>query len=150
MTTRLSTYVTVAEFEFSIKAIRNGWKNKMGAIETARARELAVNVLDVIRAHYDAGINISSGYRSKVVNDDVGSHDGSQHRKGEAADFTITGVSNQQVFDDIRHGRIKGLQYDQLIFEGGWIHISYHRERLRRENLIATFTKKGVTYRKAA
>jgi hypothetical protein len=65
---------------------------------------------------------ITSAYRSKAVNDAVGSSDRSQHRLGCAADIRVPGMTPDAV---VRAVRASGLAYDQLIKEfDSWTHIS--------------------------
>ncbi len=65
---------------------------------------------------------INSAYRSKAVNDAVGSKDTSQHRLGCAADIRVPGMSPDAV---VRAVMASGLAYDQLIREfDSWTHIS--------------------------
>ena len=65
---------------------------------------------------------INSAYRSKAVNDAVGSSDKSQHRLGCAADIRVPGMSPDAV---VRAVMASGLAYDQLIKEfDSWTHIS--------------------------
>jgi hypothetical protein len=65
---------------------------------------------------------INSAYRSKAVNDAVGSKDTSQHRLGCAADVRVPGMTPDAV---VRAVRASGLAYDQLICEMDiWTHIS--------------------------
>lgn len=65
---------------------------------------------------------INSAYRSKAVNDAVGSKDTSQHRLGCAADIRVPGMSPDAV---VRAVMASGLAYDQLIKEfDSWTHIS--------------------------
>ena len=71
---------------------------------------------------------INSAYRSKAVNNAVGSKDTSQHRLGTAADIRVPGMAPDAV---VRAVMASGLAYDQLIREfsdpkkgGGWTHIS--------------------------
>jgi hypothetical protein len=73
-------------------------------------------------------IMINSAFRSKQVNDAVGSKDSSQHRKGCAADLRVPGVTPDEV---VRAVIAAGLPFDQIIREfsdpvkgGGWTHIS--------------------------
>ena len=67
-------------------------------------------------------IMISSGFRSKAVNDAVGSKDTSQHRLGCAADFRVPGMTTDAV---CRVLIASGLPYDQIIREfDSWVHIS--------------------------
>ena len=67
-------------------------------------------------------IMITSAYRSKAVNDAVGSKDTSQHRTGCAADFRVPGMTPREVVDACVKG---GLPFDQIILEfDAWTHIS--------------------------
>jgi len=67
-------------------------------------------------------IMINSAFRSKAVNDAVGSKDTSQHRVGCAADIRVPGLTPDQVVQAIKNSPI---QFDQLIREfDSWTHIS--------------------------
>jgi putative chitinase len=67
-------------------------------------------------------IMVNSAFRSKAVNDAVGSKDTSQHRVGCAADIRVPGLTPDQVVKAIIGSQI---QYDQIIREfDSWTHIS--------------------------
>tara|TARA_R110000868_G_scaffold33454_2_gene121435 strand:+ start:466 stop:888 length:423 start_codon:yes stop_codon:yes gene_type:complete len=67
-------------------------------------------------------IMVNSAFRSKAVNDAVGSKDTSQHRVGCAADLRVPGMTPDQV---VRTIIASGLPYDQVIREfDRWTHIS--------------------------
>ena len=67
-------------------------------------------------------IMINSAFRSKQVNDSVGSKDTSQHRTGCAADFKVPGMTPDAV---VRAIMAAGLPFDQIIREfDAWTHIS--------------------------
>jgi hypothetical protein len=67
-------------------------------------------------------IMINSGFRSKAVNDAVGSKDSSQHRVGCAADIRVPGLTPDQVVKAIIGSPIA---FDQIIREfDSWTHIS--------------------------
>jgi len=67
-------------------------------------------------------IMINSGFRSKEVNDSVGSKDTSQHRIGCAADIRVPGMTPNEVVQTLIDS---GLPYDQIIREfDAWTHIS--------------------------
>ena len=67
-------------------------------------------------------IMVTSAYRSKAVNDAVGSKDTSQHRLGCAADFRVPGMTPDEV---VRKITLSGLPYDQVIREfDRWTHVS--------------------------
>lgn len=67
-------------------------------------------------------IMVNSAFRSKAVNDAVGSSDKSQHRLGCAADLRVPGMTPDQV---VRAVMTSGLEYDQIIREfDSWTHLS--------------------------
>ena len=67
-------------------------------------------------------IMVNSAFRSKAVNDAVGSKDTSQHRLGCAADIRVPGMTPNDV---VRAVMASGLAYDQVIREfDRWTHLS--------------------------
>jgi hypothetical protein len=67
-------------------------------------------------------IMVNSAFRSKKVNDAVGSKDTSQHRLGCAADFRVPGMTPDQVVRAVMSSK---LPFDQVIREfDSWTHIS--------------------------
>jgi zinc D-Ala-D-Ala carboxypeptidase len=67
-------------------------------------------------------IMVNSAFRSKAVNDAVGSKDTSQHRVGCAADIRVPGLTPDQVVKAIIGSPIA---FDQIIREfDSWTHIS--------------------------
>jgi putative chitinase len=82
-------------------------------------------------------VMINSAFRSKAVNDAVGSKDTSQHRIGCAADLRIPGMTPDEV---VKAVIASGIGYDQVIREfDRWTHISVPNEPTgtpRRQALI--------------
>lgn len=82
-------------------------------------------------------VMVNSAFRSKAVNDAVGSKDTSQHRIGCAADLRIPGMTPDEVVKSIISS---GIAYDQIIREfDRWTHISVPNEPMgtpRRQALI--------------
>lgn len=67
-------------------------------------------------------IMVNSAFRSKAVNDAVGSKDTSQHRVGCAADLRVPGMTPDEV---VKAVIASDLGYDQVIREfDRWTHIS--------------------------
>jgi zinc D-Ala-D-Ala carboxypeptidase len=67
-------------------------------------------------------IMVNSAFRSKAVNDAVGSKDTSQHRVGCAADIRVPNMTPDQV---VRAIIASDLLYDQVIREfDRWTHVS--------------------------
>lgn len=67
-------------------------------------------------------VMVNSAFRSKAVNDAVGSKDTSQHRVGCAADLRVPGMTPDDV---VKAVIASGIGYDQVIREfDRWTHIS--------------------------
>ena len=96
--------------------------NTPNAAEIANLTRLA-QFLELGKAKLDGKpIMVNSAFRSKQVNDAVGSKDTSQHRLGCAADIRVPGMTPDQV---VRAIMSHGLYYDQIIREfDSWTHIS--------------------------
>lgn len=96
--------------------------------------------LEDVRALLDGKpIIVNSGYRSKKVNDAVGSKDTSQHREGLAADFTCPSYGS--VFEIMKRIEGSDMVFDQLIMEfynpatgAGWVHLGIG-SKMRRQIL---------------
>ena len=97
---------------------------------------LVDRVLDPLRERYGKPIRVTSGYRSKLVNERVGGAPTSQHTKGEAVDFVCEDMKT--AFEIIR----KHLPFDQLIWERGddrqpqWIHVSFKKAGKNRGEVL--------------
>ena len=96
--------------------------NTPNAAETANLTRLA-QFLELVKAKLDGKpIMVNSAFRSKQVNDSVGSKDTSQHRLGCAADIRVPGMTPDAV---VRAIMGHGLYFDQIIREfDAWTHIS--------------------------
>ena len=96
--------------------------NTPNEAETANLQRLA-EFLEQVKAALDGKpIMINSGFRSKQVNDSVGSKDTSQHRIGCAADIRVPGMTADTVVCTLIAAK---LPYDQIIREfDSWTHIS--------------------------
>ena len=90
--------------------------------ETANLQRLAAFLEQVKTVLGGKPIMVNSAFRSKQVNDAVGSKDTSQHRIGCAADIRVPGMTPDEVVKTIM---ASGLGYDQIIREfNSWTHIS--------------------------
>ena len=117
----ITPHFTLEELTTSETAERNGWDNTPGEAEMANLKRLA-NLLEQVRALVNKPVMVNSAYRSKKVNDAVGSKDTSQHRLGCAADIRVPGMTPDQV---CRAVIASGIAYDQIIREfDRWTHIS--------------------------
>jgi len=76
---------------------------------------------------------ISSGYRCKELNEHpkIKGAKNSQHRLGQAIDFTVKGMTIKQIIDFVNKS---GIEYDQLINEyNKWVHISFVKGKNRKQ-----------------
>lgn len=84
--------------------------------------------LEEVRELLCYSIHVTSCFRSKKVNDAVGSKDTSKHREGLAADFKCPSFGSPlKIVHEIADS---GIDFDQLILEfynpetgGGWVHL---------------------------
>lgn len=130
----LSKNFTLAELTVSQEAARSGLKNIPTTEQIAALRLLCENVLQPLRDRVKKPIVVSSGFRSVTLNRRIGGSATSQHCKGQAADFSIPGMS---IADTVALIRKMGLPADQVIDEfGAWVHVSYG-PRHRKEFLKA-------------
>ena len=90
--------------------------------ETENLKRLAAFLEEVKTVLGGKPVMINSAFRSKAVNDAVGSKDTSQHRLGCAADIRVPGMTPDEVVKTVIASKIG---YDQVIREfDRWTHIS--------------------------
>jgi putative chitinase len=117
--------------------------NTPNEAELANLRRLAEFLEELKTLLFGQPIIVNSAFRSKAVNDAVGSKDTSQHRVGCAADIRVPGMSPDQV---VRAILGSGLGYDQVIREfDRWTHISIPNEEARSPRKQALIIDKTGT-----
>ena len=148
---KLSAHLDLAEVTRSDSAKRNGISNMPTPEHIENFKLLAEKVFEPIREHFGVPIRISSGYRSKELNDKTkGASKTSDHCFGRAIDIDNDGTSitNKQIFNFIKDN----LKYKQLIFEFGtdenpaWVHVSYDPNNLKNETLKAVKVNNVTKY----
>lgn len=125
-------YFTLKELTRSSTAEAKKLDNTPDKTAEANLTKLVDNVLDPLREMYGKPIIVTSGYRSKVVNNSVNGATSSQHTLGEAADISVgSKEENKKLFNLIKDN----LPFDQLIneYDYSWVHVSYREGRLRKE-----------------
>lgn len=96
--------------------------NTPNETEKANLQRLAEFLEQVKSALGGKPVMVNSAFRSKAVNDAVGSKDTSQHRVGCAADIRVPGMTPDAV---VRAIIAANLPFDQIIREfDAWTHIS--------------------------
>lgn len=140
---KLSNNFSLEELTASQTALREGIPNTPDKNDLAALTALVENLLQPLRDKLGKGIRITSGYRSPLLNRTIGSTaKASQHMKGEAADIVVSGMTSYDLTQFIIDS---GLEFDQLIYEGTWVHISYSTKHNRKQVLTAIFDN-GVRY----
>jgi hypothetical protein len=115
----LSEHFTLEELTFTD---HREFDNTPNATERANLVRLAGFLERVKTALGGKPVMVNSAFRSKQVNDAVGSKDTSQHRLGCAADIRVPSLTPDQVVKAIMAAK---LPFDQLIREfDRWTHIS--------------------------
>lgn len=127
-------YFTLKELTRSSTAEAKKLDNTPDETAEANLTKLVDNVLDPLREMYGKPIIVTSGYRSKAVNNSVNGATSSQHTLGEAADISVgSKEENKKLFNLIKDN----LPFDQLIneYDYSWVHVSYREGRLRKQIL---------------
>lgn len=143
MSLQLSPHFTLAEAIASNTAIRLSIDNTPSSTVIANMTKSALQ-LEKVRTLLAAPIVVSSWFRCLLLNRAIGSGDSSAHRQGWAIDFTCQAFGTpKQVADAIIKS---GIKFDQLIWEGSWVHISF-APTMRGQILTAVFRAgKRTTY----
>ena len=136
---KLSKYFSWAEAVSSKRADELGIVN-LPKVDCTKNIIEAASRLDEVRELLNSPIIVSSWYRCEKLNAAVGGAKTSAHISGWAVDFTAKGISNYDVACMIRDSNIN---FDQLILEPSWVHISFD-PKMRRDCL--TLKKKGSPY----
>lgn len=140
----LTQHFSLAELIDSQIAARRGIDNTPGAAIVANLRRVA-ETLELVRGLVSRPVTVSSGYRSPALNIAAGGSRSSAHLKGLAADINVTGIAARDLAKTIAKSSIA---FDQLIYEGTWVHVGLSEGAPRREVLTAWFKPGGVTYTK--
>jgi hypothetical protein len=111
---------------------------------------LCLYILEPVRLFYGKPVVISSGFRGKTLNAKIGGVANSQHCSGQAADFTVKGIPNEDIIKDINNGKLS-IYFGQCIHETingkDWIHISLgYPYRLDKPNMQMLKTSDGKNY----
>ena len=135
---QLSKNFCLSEFTRSDTAKRLGINNDNVDMEVVlNLAFLCHMVLQPLRDRFGP-ITISSGFRTKALNQAVGGAPNSQHLTGEAADIYLpTKAKGEEYYEFMKPLPV----FDQLIWErsGGtyWIHVSIKRPGTNRKQILS-------------
>lgn len=121
---------SINELCYSDTAKKYGIKNIPSISECDNLLNLIFYVLQPLRDKLGKPVIINSGYRCKALNYKVGGVANSQHLTGQAADIRVNGCTPSRLIDFIK---TSDIEYDQLINEGSWVHISYNKNHNRKQ-----------------
>lgn len=142
---KLTPNFFLSELTVSDYADRNGIDNSPPAIIVPNLFKVA-SMLEKVRAALgNKVISVSSGYRSPALNAAIGGSATSEHSVGMAADFNCRSFGTPL---QVCHAIVKaGIPFGQLIYEGGWVHMSAPDGKNDGQLLTAVFTPgKPTTY----
>ena len=146
---QFTPHFELREFVISQTARDHGLDNTPPAEAVENLRALCVHTLEPLREALGLPIIITSGYRSKALNDRITHHSStSQHMNGEAADFYVGWNSPKEKAPLRRELLIKAFRqiitddsivFDQCIIYPSFIHVSYVRNGKNRSKLTRGF-----------
>ncbi|RZI62319.1 MAG: DUF882 domain-containing protein [Rubrivivax sp.] len=143
----LGQYFRLSEFLRSDTAIRKGIDNMPGPDAMRNIETVLAPGMARVRNLLQCPILVTSGYRSPEVNRAIGSASTSQHTLGLAADFTSPDYGTPRKIAQRLMEMGPSIRFDQLIWEGTWVHISFVAAAPRGQVLTANFARDGrVTY----
>jgi len=152
---QLSEHLTLAEATKSQTATRLGIDNSPTIAHLESLRSVAKNIFEPIRNHFGVPIAVTSGYRSKALNDAIRGSRRSQHCHGQALDIdadVFGRITNGEIFHYIK----SNLDFDQLIWEFGdephdtnanpdWVHVSFVNDGFNRGEILTAYRENGRT-----
>lgn len=131
MNKNISPHFTIDEISHSDYAVLHKIDNTMPDIYFSNAQNLARYVLEPIRQFFGKPFSPESWYRSERVNNGVGGSKTSDHMIAAAADIVVPKVSLMALAEYIRDN----LDFDQVILEPSWVHVSYRKDANRKQVL---------------
>jgi hypothetical protein len=138
---QLTKNFSLEELTASSTALRLGIDNAPSAEIVGNLLVTAVGLENARVILGEMPLHIDSGYRCPALNAAVGGAKDSAHMTGFAADV----VCAFEPIVVIRKLLLGSLEFDQLIQEGAWTHMSF-APTMRKQVLTAHFGPGGTTY----
>ena len=145
---RVGAHFWLSEFLRSDTAVRNGIENLPHATELANLVNVLAPGMQRVRDALGVPVLVTSGYRSQEVERALKRKpaewiSSSQHTQGLAADFVAPQFGTCRTVTRYLMERSGEIRFDQLIYEGAWVHISFSATNGRSEVLTAHFFPGG-------
>ncbi len=143
---KLSEHFTLAEAIYSPTATNKGIDNTPTPDALERMKFTAIRMEAVRQVLGNRSIYVTSWYRGPTLNSAIGGVKNSQHSRGEAVDFICQGYGNPKQICKALIDAKDVLQYDQLILEPTWVHISFvpTNPRLNELTKMSTGYTQGI------
>jgi len=138
----LSDHFTIEQLTASTTALKRGIDNVPNAEQVQNLTELA-QTLERVRDLLGHDLYIDSAFRCPKLNTAVGGSVTSAHLEGYAADFVCPNFGTPSEIG--KAIQVSEISFDQLIYEGTWVHISID-PRMRMEVLTAHFSGGKASY----
>ena len=137
------SHFTIEELCDSDTAKRAGIINFPSPVVLVNLNTLIIGLDKVRELLGGKSVHINSGYRGPTLNRFVNGSKSSAHCLGFAADFTCKDFGTPKEITQLI--KDSGFKYDQLIYEGTWVHISID-PKMRQQTLTATFKDGKASY----
>ena len=136
----LSPHFSLSEFTKSATALRHGISNVPPPEAVKNLKALCAGTLEPLHVGLGLPVIITSGYRTKVLNDLLAhASERSQHMQGLAADFYVQGSDSRRELL-IKAFRLiltsPDIDFDQLILYPSFIHVSYVSKEKNRRGIL--------------
>lgn len=146
--TQLSPHFWLSEFTTSQAATRAGVSNEPASLDDLTNLMATAALLERVRNEVlgEQAVHVNSAYRSPEVNKAVGGVSTSAHCSGRAVDFTCAAFGTPK---DVCAAIIASqIPFDQLIFEGTWVHLAIAEpgKEPRNQVLTAVFKPGSTSY----
>ena len=134
----LTPHFELSEFVTSRKAREHGISNVPTEEAVENLRKLCENTLEPLREGLVLPVHITSGFRTKELNDLLAhSSTTSQHMRGQAADFYVGEGTREELIKAFREILTNPkIDFDQLILYPSFIHVSYVSKEKNRRGIL--------------
>ena len=135
---KLTSHFELREFITSRKAREHGISNIPTEEAVANLRRLCENTLEPLRVALGKPVHITSGFRTKELNDLLAhASSSSQHMQGRAADFYVGEGTREELIKAFREILLNPkVDFDQLILYPSFIHVSYVSKEKNRHGIL--------------
>jgi len=141
---KLTAHFTLEEFELSQTAIRHGIDNSVPESLMSNMRRTAETMEEIRTLLLNKPIQVTSGYRCPALEKKISGRAYGQHMKALACDFVCPTYGSPLMIAEILSSTLR--DFDQLIWEGTWVHVGLAEGTQRKEILTAKFTNGKASY----